>query len=173
MAGNAVREAAPALVAYSCLALAALFLPKRRTRAGIAVAAVGIAVAVTYTGLELWSRDRGLAGAIAVVPPLLVAVLAFLAAGRVSRWLPTAGLALLGLAALWLLDDVLDHVFVYRSDAFLQPGIRYGTEESVAVVLAAPVGPVAAGWALAPVVQLAAAAAITAGCLYRRPAPPG
>lgn len=169
LAGDAVWEATPWLAAYACLALAAIFLPKRRTRAGIAVAALGIGVAVTYVGLEVWSRDAGLAAAIAAAPPLLVAVLAFAVGGQVSRWLPTAGLALLALAALSLLDDVLDRVRVVSFDAFLQPGLRYGTQESVAVVLSAPASPGAAAWALAPAIQLAAAVAVTAGCL-RRPA---
>jgi hypothetical protein len=173
IAADAVREALPVLVAYACLALAALFLPKRRTRAGIAVAVVGIGVAVTYTVMELWSRD-GLASVFAAMPPLLVAVLAFLVAGRVWRWTAAAGLALLGVAALSVLGDVLDRVYVSplnHGEVFLQPGLRYSVQESVAVSLSAVGGRPALGFALVPVIQLAAAAAIAAGCL-RRPATP-
>lgn len=173
VAGDAVWDAVPALVAYGCLALAALFLPARRTRVGIAVAVVGIGLAVTYTVLELWGRD-GLASVFAAVPPLLVAVLAFVVAGRATPWVPTVGLALLGLAALSLLGDALDRVYLYplyEPDAFLQPGLRYSVQESAAVSLAEMVSPPALGIALAPVIQLAAAAVITAGCL-RRPGQP-
>jgi hypothetical protein len=178
VAAEAVRDAVPVLIAYACLALAGLFLPKRRTRVGIAVAGVGIGVAVTYAVLELSSRD-GLASVYAAVPPLLVAVLAFLVASRVSGWVSTAGLALLGLAALSLMGDVLDRVYISpfyepldEAGAFLEPGFRYGVEESAAVSLSAVVDPHALGFALTPVVQIAAAAAITAGCLSRRTAPP-
>ncbi len=173
IAAEAVRDALPVLVAYACLALAALFLPKRRSRGGIAVAVSGIGVAVTYTVLELWSRD-GFASVFAAMPPLLVAVLAFLVAGRVSRWTATAGLALLGLAALSVLDDVLDRVYVNPTryaEVFLAPGLRYSVQESSAVSLSAMVDPPALGFTLAPAIQLAAAAAIAAGCL-RRPAAP-
>jgi hypothetical protein len=174
IAAEAVRDAVPVLVAYACLALAALFLPRRRTRAGIAVAVVGVCIAVTYAALEVWSRD-GLASVLAAVPPLLVAVLGFLVAGRISRWVPTIGLALLGLAALSLLGDVLDRVYLsplYKGEAFLEPGLRFGTEKSAAVSFGAVAGPPALGFALAPVIQLAAAAAITAGCLRRPTTPP-
>ncbi|MGN9913296.1 hypothetical protein ACTMTJ_37735 [Phytohabitans sp. LJ34] len=171
VASSAVWDDVPALVAYGCLALAALFLPRRRTRVGIAVAVVGIGVAVTYTVLELWSRD-GLAPVFAAVPPLLVAVLAFLVAGRTTPWVPTVGLALLGLAALALVGNALDRVYLYplyEADAFLQPGLRYSVQESAAVSLAATVDAPTMGYALAPVIPLAAAAVITAACL-RRPA---
>lgn len=174
VAAEAVRDALPVLAAYACLALAALSLPKRRTRAGIVLALVGVAVAVTYTVLELWARD-GLASVFAAVPPLLVAVLAVLTAGRVARWVPTAGLVLLGLAALAVLDDVLDRVYVPFSEAnaFLQPGLRYGSWETAAPSLTAAIAaPPALGSTLVPAIQIAAAAAITAGCLRRPSAPP-
>ncbi|MFD0741841.1 hypothetical protein ACFQ1L_08065 [Phytohabitans flavus] len=171
-ASDAVRHTMPALVAYACLALAALFLPKRRTRTSAAVAVAGIGIAVIYVGLEIWGRDGGLAAVLAAVPLLLVAVLAFLVAGRTPRWIPTAGLALLGLAALWMLDGVLDRVHVEPLVVFLDPGMRYQRHESVAVMLAAPVGLSITGLALAPAIQLAAAATITVGCLRRRAASP-
>jgi hypothetical protein len=169
VAAEASRDAVPVLAAYACLALAALFLPKRRTRAGIAVATVGVGVAVVYAVLEVWGRN-GLASVFAAVPPLLVAVLAFLTAGRVSRWLPTVGLALLGLAALALLGDVLDRVYVHppsRTDTFLAPGMTYEARDAVA--FGAVSGVPAVDSAVTTFVQLAAAAVVTAGCL-RRPA---
>ncbi|WP_173057958.1 hypothetical protein [Phytohabitans houttuyneae] len=178
VAAEAVREDAPVLIAYACLALAALFLPKRRTRAGIALAVVGIGVAVAYAAVEVWHRE-GFPPVLAAVPPLLVAVLAFLVASRVSSWVLRAGLALLGLAAVALLGDVLDRVYLYPfyepldgGDAFLEPGFRYSTGNTAAPSLAATLDPPALGFALIPVIQLAAAAAITAGCLHRPATPP-
>lgn len=166
---DAVRTAAPVLVGYVCLALATLFLPGRRTRAGTAVAVAGAGIAVTYAGLVIWSHDAEPAFVLAALPPLIVAVLAFLVAGRVSRRLSTAGLVLLGLATLVLLSDVLDHVWVFPSgDAFLQPGMSTYYTEAVLLPASAPFF---ATWSVAPALKLAAAATITAGCLHQAPSP--
>lgn len=174
-AGDALRDAAPVLLAYACLAFAVLLLPARRpetgrSRAGVAVAVAGAGLAVVYTALEFWREDGGLAHAVATAPPFLVAALAFVAAGRTSRRVVTAGLALLGLAALWQVSEVLDRVLTVSADAFLEPGLRYGT---YLVPIDGSVWSASAGWALAAALQLVAAAVVTAGCLQRGAAPDG
>lgn len=173
-ARDALWDAAPALLAYACLALAVLLLPARRpetrpySRAGVAVAVAGVGLAVVYTALELWAEGAGLAHAVAAAPPFLVAALAFVAAGRTPRRAVTAGLVLLGLAAVWQVSEVLDRVLIVPSDAFLEPGLRYG---SYLVAVGRPGAADSAGWALAVALQLVAAAAVTVGCLQRGAAP--
>lgn len=182
VAAEAVRESLPALTAYACLALAVIFLPRRnaktpqrRDRTGVVLTVVGVAAAVTYMILELSGRV-GLASIFAAVPPALVAVFAFATAGRVGRWLPAAGLAALGVAALILLSDVLDRVNVpqaLEANVFLQPGLRYSGADvpasSFAVTMAGRTAVLES--ALGPILQLAGAAAIAVACL-RRADPP-
>ncbi|MEH1123513.1 hypothetical protein [Micromonospora sp. CPCC 206061] len=164
-----LREIGPLMIGYACLTVAGFALARagRLTRAGAVIVMGGVACAVGYAVLELWSHADGegewLGYPSSLVLPASLATAAFVAAGRaVAHKVTCAGLILIGFAAMALYDGALSHMALWQpveADAFLQPGYMFS--------LARPADPVSTREAFGSVLPLAIAALVTVGCLRR------